>query len=770
MSRPKHSTPSFRYFAALTILWVATHEAAYNAHAGLSVSFASLAPHAAVSVADSSETGGHTSQVTWGTSHILAAATVACLAAFLIGYASASMRLRHRSSPDGENSRSAEERPARTGNWEVEISPLSRENDNSLARHEERLRLALASANQGLFDVDLREKRAIVSSEYATMLGYDPETFRESHADWIDRLHPDDREHTMGVFNACIRGDTPVYCTEYRQLTKNGEWRWILSQGKIVERDSHGNPTRMLGTHTDITDRKNMEEELLRANLVVENSPVVVFRWKAEPGWPVDYVSKNVTQFGYTQKELMTGEIPFVELIHPDDIARIAEEVRVQSSQGINHFQQKYRIVTKDGSVRWVDDRTIAEREKDGGINHYQGIVLDITEQKQAEDALLASEAFLNSIIENSPYSLWVADEKGTCLRTNQVLRNVLRVTDDDIVGKYNVFQDKQVEEQGHMPLVRRVFEQGESVFFSMTYDSSNLQQGEGRQSAKVIVDITMSPVLDAQNRVVNAVIQHIDVTDQRRVTEEIRRLNEDLEGRVAERTAQLEMANAELESFAYSVSHDLRAPIRAIDGYTRILLEDHGEALDEEGKRVCSVICESTGRMGQLIDNLLDFSRLSRIEMSNKSIDMYAEALAVANELSALEKKNGLVIQVDTLPPASGDPAMFRQVWMNLISNAIKFSSKREHSIVKVGFREEDQEKIYFVSDNGAGFDMQFADKLFCVFQRLHSEREFAGTGVGLAITQRIVQRHGGRVWAEGKLDEGATFFFALPRRSDSS
>jgi light-regulated signal transduction histidine kinase (bacteriophytochrome) len=249
----------------------------------------------------------------------------------------------------------------------------------------------------------------------------------------------------------------------------------------------------------------------------------------------------------------------------------------------------------------------------------------------------------------------------------------------------------------------------------------------------------------------------------------QLRNLIDGLEEMVRTRTAELEAANKELESFSYSVSHDLRAPLRAIDGYTRILEEDYAASLDDEGRRVCTVIRTQTKQTGQLIDELLAFSRLGRTQMQSSLIDMERSANLVLDELITSEDQTRIDVQIEQLPQAIGDPAMIRQVWMNLLGNALKFSTKRSRAIIKVGSQEGDNEIIYFVRDNGAGFDMQYADKLFGVFQRLHSEREFTGTGVGLAIVQRVIERHNGRVWAEGSTDEGATFYFSLPEKGKS-
>ena len=249
----------------------------------------------------------------------------------------------------------------------------------------------------------------------------------------------------------------------------------------------------------------------------------------------------------------------------------------------------------------------------------------------------------------------------------------------------------------------------------------------------------------------------------------EVQRAQSNLEGQVVERTRALRETNAELEAFSYSVSHDLRAPLRAIHGFARILLEDHGTQLDTEAKRVLGVIDENTKRMGQLIDDLLAFSRLGRKELESTRVDMAELVRSVADEMQRSAGDRPLEITVGPLPPARGDRDMLRQAVTNLLDNAAKFTRRRTPGRIDVGHNTNGSETVYFVKDNGAGFDQRYAGKLFGVFQRLHRADEFEGTGVGLAIVQRIVLRHGGRVWAEGQRDAGATFFFTLPGASDA-
>lgn len=283
-----------------------------------------------------------------------------------------------------------------------------------------------------------------------------------------------------------------------------------------------------------------------------------------------------------------------------------------------------------------------------------------------------------------------------------------------------------------------------------------------------VWINMTIAPLMVEDKDQPRHLCMIEDITRRKQAETEILKLNTGLEERIIERTSQLETTNKELEAFSYSISHDLRAPLRAITGYTNMLVEDYEPVLDIDGKRICSVISNEAQRMGQLIDDLLNFSRLSRKEMYDSTIDMQALTRDVFNELTTPETQGRIDLQIGELPSAKGDPALIHQVWINLFSNALKFTSRKERAAIEVGSDPSQEDNIYFVRDNGVGFDMQYADKLFGVFQRLHSEDEFKGTGVGLAIVQRIILRHGGRVWGESQPDKGAVFYFALPKKED--
>jgi PAS domain S-box-containing protein len=376
--------------------------------------------------------------------------------------------------------------------------------------------------------------------------------------------------------------------------------------------------------------------------------------------------------------------------------------------------------------------------------------------RKQAEEALQSSEERYRTLVEISPDALFVqSDDKIVFI--NSAGAKLFGATDaSQLVGKpirdiIHPSSWKKVQQR-----LNRMREESKPLPFSE-------QKMVRLDGTTVDVELAAAPLM-FEGKTAAQVIAH-DITDRKRVREEILRLNATLERRVEERTTELETANKELEAFSYSVSHDLRAPLRHIEGFVEILLATQKESLKEDSARHLQVISESAKQMGFLIDDLLMFSRTARAELSKSRIRLEELMKSAMNDLQRDVQGRDIQWQIADLPELEADPSLLRQVMLNLLSNALKYTRTRKRARIEIGSVPNETEEIIFVRDNGVGFDPRYAHKLFGVFQRLHRTSEFEGTGIGLANVRRIIHRHGGRTWAEGAVNEGATFFFSVPK-----
>lgn len=410
----------------------------------------------------------------------------------------------------------------------------------------------------------------------------------------------------------------------------------------------------------------------------------------------------------------------------------------------------------KDGTFYWVDTTIVPFLNEEGKPRQYVAIRADITERKRMEMVSVQ----LAAIVRSSDDAIIGKTLDGIITTWNHGAEKVFGYSEQEAIGKpmLMLIPAERVHEEAE--ILARIG-RGESV--------DHFETVRVRKDGKRIdISATISPLKDSGGKIIGASKIARDITERKRTEAEIRRLNSELEERVIKRTAELEAANKELEAFSYSVSHDLRAPLRAVNGFAGIVLEDFGPQLPEEGRHYLERIREGGQRMGELIDDLLAFSRLNRQTVNRQLVDTSRLAQNVLDELKSQYDGRRVEIKIGDLPACHGDAALLKQAWVNLISNAIKYSRGRDPAMVEIGCARENGDDIFFIRDNGAGFDMQYANKLFGVFQRLHRSDEFEGTGVGLAIVQRIVHRHGGRIWADAKVNQGATFYFTLEREKD--
>src|SRR5271157_1871970 len=563
---------------------------------------------------------------------------------------------------------------------------------------------------------------------------------------WVDSLHPEDRERTRAVWSVAVRARS-VYETEYRIRKSDGEYRHFAVRGAPVLQ-ADGSTREWVGTCTDITTRKRAEEALRRASaynrrlLEASLDPLVTI---GPDGKITDVNEATEAATGYPRAELIGKD--FADYFTNPQAAREGYE-RVFREGFVRDYPLEIRH--RDGRVTPVVYNASVYRDEADQVIGVFAAARDITAQKRAEAELRQ----MSHLIDLAHDAILIRDMLGTIRYWNRGAERMYGWTKEEALGRVS---HELLRTRFPVPLSR----------FEADLVSSGSWEGElvhvGRAGAQVVV--ASRQVLDREERGEPTVTLEInsDITERKRADDELGRLKGELEERVVVRTAQLEAANKELESFAYSVSHDLRAPLRAIDGFCQILVTEHAPGLDGEPRRYLQRVSENSRKMGRLIDELLHFSRLGRQAMTRQPVAMADLVRQCLEELQGEREGREVEVILGELPPCRADAALLKQVWLNLLANALKFTRSRAEARIEAGSFARDGETVYFVRDNGVGFDMAYADKLFGVFQRLHRQEDYEGTGVGLALVQRIIHRHGGRIWAEASPDRGAAFFFTL-------
>jgi len=500
-----------------------------------------------------------------------------------------------------------------------------------------------------------------------------------------------------------------------------------------------------------------LEESEQRYQTLARISPAGIFRTDADG--VTTYVNPKWSEISGMRASQALGD-GWLKAVHPDDRERLIQGWRERAGSRQTSYAD-YRFIRPDGSIAWVMGQAVPEIGPNNQVIGYVGTITDITGRKQTEEALQASEARLSLIYEKmSDVLFYLAVEPKDLFRFLSINSAFLRVTglrEEQVVGKLM----QEVIPKPAQATVLRNYKKA-----VRTKDTVVWEEVSEYPAGKKYGEVTVGPVLDAHGTCTHLIGTVHDITDRKQAEEQIQQLNAELELRVDERTAQLEAANKELEAFSYSVSHDLRAPLRAISGFAEIIARRHRASLNEEGQHYFDNIVQASEHMGHLIDDLLTYARLGRTGVRRESVSL----AGLLNEISKhvqprlVEMGGSLTIPKD-LPTVKGDPTLLSQVFINLLENALKYHQPGVPPEISLASEDEGLSIVVKVSDKGIGIPSEYHEKIFKVFQRLHSDDEYPGTGIGLASVRKSVELLGGRVWVKSQVGKGSTFFVRLPR-----
>ncbi len=668
---------------------------------------------------------------------------------------------------------------------------------------------ALAIAQMGHWEFDIPSGLFTFNDQYYTLHGTTAREmggYQMTAEEFARRLvYPEDA-YTVGesIQRAVVSPD-PGYQARFegRIVRTDGEPRWVTVWFR-VSKDAQGNTVKLYGVNQDITERKLVEQALRQAKVMVENSPAVLFRWKAAEGWPVEFVSQNVTQFGYEPQQLLSGAVTYASMIHPDDLERVAHEVRMYSDSGVDRFQQEYRLVAADGRVCWADDRSVIMRDAAGNITHFEGIIMDISARKRAEEALQqrAGQLATMNIIGRAVSTLQDLDSV-----LELIFRQVQRVILVDVfyVGLYDsengrvifpIIYDSEVRyaEQAaplaELPWQAGVIRTGKPFILHRTAEELGSPPGRGlgdvnRKSASILIvplwrGERVTGILSTQSYILNAYTDEdadilTGVGYQAAIAIENAQLYERAQQEIEERRrvqaereqliAELEAKNAELERFTYTVSHDLKAPLITIRGFLGFVEEDASSGNLDRLKSDIQRINDATDRMQLLLNELLELSRVGYMLNPPEEVafgDLVQSALS--NVQGGLDAARASVAVQPDLPRVFGDRQRLLEVLQNLLDNAAKFMGDQPSPLIEVGTNGNDSAgwPVFFVRDNGIGIAPIYHERIFGLFNKLDARS--SGTGVGLTLVKRIIDVHGGRIWIESEPGKGTTFYFTLP------
>lgn len=626
--------------------------------------------------------------------------------------------------------------------------------DELLAANRE-LSLLLNSIDEVLWAVDMKLNKVVqMSAACEKIYGYQPAEFMADTDLWQKVIYTPDLKLIERNYERLAAGEMVV--NQYRIVHKDTSLRYV--EAKITPiLDEDGELAQLHGLVRDITREKSAYRALMESEQTFrqffENAYEAIVVIDQATGAITDYNRNALALFKLSGAEILNRTIaslsPAMQPTGEQSEQKAAE--LTGSVTGIQHSFAEWMFEDKSGNCIPCELRITGMV-----INGKQLVrisIVDITDRKAGEQKLKSQQKFYSSLMENINDGIVLLSPTGQIIYQSPSSDKIAGYTFDEV-------KDKTMFELVHPDDLQDL-----SKFFLQVVNTPGQPftkqfRFSRKQGGYMWLEGTMTNMLHDET-IRGFVTNYRDIEERKAAELKLAAFNEELELKVKERTAELTEVNRELEAFNYTVSHDLQAPLRATCGFAKILLNDYKDKLDNDGVHILNIINDSSMRMSQLIRDLLDFAKLGKAEMAKKVVDMDTMARVVVDEVRFNTGYNKFKTTIGNIDEAYGDSHLLKQVWVNLIGNAVKYSSKCAEPVIEIGSKKLNGETVYYVKDNGAGFDMKFAGKLFTVFKRMHNSEEFEGTGVGLATVHRIVTRHGGRIWAEAAPGQGATFYF---------
>ncbi|WP_183360550.1 PAS domain-containing sensor histidine kinase [Geomonas limicola] len=637
----------------------------------------------------------------------------------------------------------------------------------AVQRSEDRFQLASRAGRIMVYDLDVGSGRVAARHGLNELLGFEPSEAEATLSWWDGRIHPDDLPACHAAFGRLKTGSHDhVLC--YRVRHKDGRTLWVEDHATAFYTDA-GGLRRVIGSVRDITDHKHTEEALRESNAQLKHSEER-FRalalatsdsiFRMSPDWKEMFylqghkflADTEVATSDWLERYIFAADRPLVT-------AAIEEAIRTKGM-----FEQEHRVRRADGGTGWTLSRAIPMLDSQGEIVEWFGAAKNITDRKLAEEREQRSYERLVTLMNALPVGVSFSDDE-TCrnITGNPTFLQQFGIGAQDNISASAANEDAPGRQMSYL-LDGRPLTPAELPLQRAVAENRNIPPMEFEVvpagGKPWVASASAAPVRDQDGKVVCGVAVTVDITDRVNAERALITLNADLERRVQERTSQLAATNKELESFSYSVTHELGAPLRSMNCFSSILLEDYRDRLDDEGRGYLGRIAAAANRMGALIEDLLTLSRVTRRPLSRQTVNLSILAQEILLGLVAQDPERQ--VELDVVPGVEGewDPAMVKLILQNLLSNAWKYTGGTTGAKIQFGGYRKGAGRVFYVRDNGIGFDMTYASKIFLPFERLH-RGEFEGTGIGLATVQRVIDLHGGRIWTEARLGEGATFFF---------